>query len=133
LSKLSSSINLLKIFSFNDSNCLEKLSVRLGGVELYYPSGIECDNIGNIYISDTYNHRIRQITAASPTMSPSYHPTYSLKEPTSEPTRSPTGSPALSPSLHPTPVPTTPLPSSNPTLRPSKSPTNHPTYSLNEP
>jgi sugar lactone lactonase YvrE len=32
--------------------------------QLYYPSGLDIDDSGNLYISDTYNHRIRKIDAS---------------------------------------------------------------------
>jgi sugar lactone lactonase YvrE len=33
--------------------------------ELYYPSGVAVDPAGNVFIADTYNHRIREISALS--------------------------------------------------------------------
>ena len=32
---------------------------------LYYPRGIALDASGNIYIADTYNHRVRKVTISS--------------------------------------------------------------------
>jgi uncharacterized repeat protein (TIGR01451 family) len=33
--------------------------------ELYYPAGVAVDAAGNLYISDTFNHRIRRVSAAT--------------------------------------------------------------------
>jgi hypothetical protein len=35
------------------------------GAELYYPAGVGEDGAGNIYIADYYNHRIREVNAAT--------------------------------------------------------------------
>ena len=44
-----------------------------GGVatsaQLYYPSGIALDSTGNLYIADTYNHKIRMVTNTVQTLS----------------------------------------------------------------
>lgn len=36
-----------------------------GNAKLYYPTGVAEDGAGNIYIADSYNHRIREISAAT--------------------------------------------------------------------
>jgi sugar lactone lactonase YvrE len=33
--------------------------------QLYYPQGVAVDGAGNVYIADTYNHRIRKVAAAT--------------------------------------------------------------------
>jgi len=35
---------------------------------LYYPSGVAVDAAGNLYIADTYNHRVRRVDAATGTI-----------------------------------------------------------------
>ncbi len=32
---------------------------------LHFPSGVELDTAGNVYIADTYNHRIRKVTVST--------------------------------------------------------------------
>ena len=51
------------------------------------PFGLCSDALGNIYIADTNNHRVRKVGEAPPTSSPSASPTVS---PTVSPTASPT-------------------------------------------
>jgi len=36
---------------------------------LYYPEGVAVDGAGNVYIADNYNHRVREINAATSTIS----------------------------------------------------------------
>ena len=76
--------------------------------QLYRPFGLCLDALGNIYIADTNNHRVRKVGGKlSPTSSPSASPTVSL---TASPTKSPSPSP-------------TEVPSPSPTSSPSASPT----------
>ena len=68
--------------------------------ELYYPDGVTIDTVGNIYIADTYNHRIRMVSSSypaptsAPTLTPTFSPSYA---PTSAPTLTPTYSPSYAP------------------------------------
>ena len=32
---------------------------------LFYPAGLAVDGVGNLYIADEYNHRVRKLTAAT--------------------------------------------------------------------
>jgi len=36
-------------------------NIAATGAELYYPEGVGVDSAGNLYIADTYNHRVRKV------------------------------------------------------------------------
>jgi sugar lactone lactonase YvrE len=102
--------------------------------QLGLPFGLCLDALGNIYIADTYNQRVRIVggkptPSASPTSSPSSLPTASpSSSPTSSPSSLPTSSPSSSPTASPSSSPTS-SPSSSPTSSPSSLPTSSPSKS----
>ena len=85
---------------------------------LYFPYGVALDASGNVHIADTFNYRIRLLTAP-PTAAPSVAPTSS---PSAAPSVAPTSLPTAAPTPEPSPAPT-PAPSAAPTPEPSAAPT----------
>ena len=94
--------------------------------QLNGPFGVAVDASGNVYIADSNNYRIRQLTSAptsSPTAAPSVSPTAS---PSAAPSVSPTACPSAAPSVSPTACPSG-APSMTPTASPSAAPSMSPT------
>jgi trimeric autotransporter adhesin len=95
---------------------------------LNIPLGLCSDVLGNIYIADGENNRVRKVgdltfptesPTPSPTATPSLSPTATpTPSPTASPSPSPTATPSLSPTATPTPSPTA-SPSPSPTATPS--------------
>ncbi len=88
------------------------------GASLGQPRGLAVDKSGNLYIADTWNHRIRVIEAVA------------AAQPTPTPTATATPSPTATPTRTPTPSPTptqtataTPSPTATPTATPMATPT----------
>ena len=114
------------------------------GAGLRGPRGVLVDSQGNVFIADTYNHRVRMVEAvALPTPTPTATPTAtpaptSTPPPTATPTATATPSPTAmatatpmpspTPTATPSPVPTaTATPSPTPTPTPTATPTPEPT------
>jgi DNA-binding beta-propeller fold protein YncE len=95
------------------------------------PTGVSFSSDGSyVLVTDSDNHRIRQISVLPITTSPTTAPTSSPTAPTSSPTTAPTSSPTAptsSPTTAPTSSPT--APTSSPTTAPTSSPTTAPTSS----
>eukprot|EP01034_Spumella_vulgaris_P023174 gene23174-29368_t len=98
------------------------------------------DTQGNMYVTDTIQHRIRKLTvvdivsleptgqpSVSPSIAPSAYPTWvpstpPTTTPSLEPSKAPSTQPSIEPSVLPT-IPVTESPSATPSLPPSVSPT----------
>ena len=91
--------------------------------KLKQPGGVAVNTLGNFYIADTHNHRIRFVDTSSPsTFAPSSEPSYS---PTSCPSSAPTNVPTYAPTTVPTGTPSA-VPTAVPSFKASSSPNRYP-------
>ena len=81
------------------------------------PRGVDVDLLGNVYIADQNNHRLRKINTSSeiPTITPTQNP--SITQPSNTPSIVPSYGPSTVPTIIPTTFPTT-SPSIIPTVIP---------------
>ena len=104
--------------------------------QLNLPFEVSADRHGNVFIADTYNHKIRLVVrpqqptrqpssqpSTQPSMRPSKQPT---SRPSNQPSRQPTSQPSCQPSKQPNSHPST-QPSRRPSARPSSQPSQQPT------
>lgn len=94
------------------------------------PRGLAVDQAGNLYIADSWNHRVRTIeaiAAAQPTPTPTATATATATPTatataTATPTRTPTPSPTPTETPSATPTPTATTPTATPTATPTQTP-----------
>jgi sugar lactone lactonase YvrE len=101
-------------------------SMAATAAELWYPSGIAPDASGNLYIADTYNHRIRLVSAITGIITTVAGTDTTSPPPSALPTVEPTAVPSALPTVEPTSVPSA-APSAVPTAVPSAAPSAVPT------
>ena len=58
------SSGIISTIAGNGSNGFSGDGAAATGAQLYYPDGVAIDRIGNIYITDNSNHRIRKVTTS---------------------------------------------------------------------
>ena len=104
--------------------------LEASSAQLHYPVGLSLDASGFLYITDSYDYRIRKVTSTynyptnQPSVQPSSRPSMPSCQPSGEPSAHPSTAPSMQPSQEPSKVSQpTAQPSANPSMYPSVQPT----------